>query len=218
MFRVSYIRIRSLLHQHHHHPTMDAQIATNSTSPTKLKVLPHNQYHTTDTLSPLTVAPSPLTQFHTWFQHAVAAGVHEPEAMSLATATPTGIPSARIVLFKQLDDTGFVFFTNYASRKSHELAANPRAALAFYWREVHRSVRVLGRVERVDAAESEAYFRGRPVGSRVGAWASRQSEVVGEGEVGKRVEEIRKRFRVEEGVEADIPLPEFWGGWRVVPE
>jgi pyridoxamine-phosphate oxidase len=139
--------------------------------------------------------------------------------MSLSTCTRSGIPSSRIVLLKQVDPRGFVFFTNYASRKSRELQENPRAALAFFWREVSRQVRVVGRVEKVSKEESEAYFKSRPVGSRIGAWASRQSSVVGEEEVGKRVEEIQHKFGVIDGAtETDIPLPEFWGGWRVIPE
>ncbi|KAJ7176002.1 pyridoxamine 5'-phosphate oxidase [Mycena filopes] len=198
---------------------MDAVIA--EPTPNTIKVLPHTQYHNPDALSPSTVLPSPLDQFHAWFAHAVQAGVHEPEAMSLSTASPTGLPSARIVLFKQLDPRGFVFFTNYGSRKSAELAANPHAALVFYWREVARSVRVVGRVERVERGESAAYFGGRPVGSRLGAWASRQSEVVGEGEVQARLEGLKERFGAVgaegEVKDVEVPLPDFWGGWRVVP-
>jgi len=181
-------------------------------SPDKLKVLPHHQYITPDHLSPLAVAPSPIDQFRTWFKEAVEGGiVQEPEAMSLSTATPTGIPSARIVLFKQLDSRGFVFFTNYTSRKSQELLMNPNAALVFYWREVHRSVRVLGRVEKISKGESEEYYQSRPLGSRLGAWASRQSTVVGEDELTARLKKVEERFGEE------VPLPEFWGGWRVVP-
>ncbi|KAJ7677497.1 pyridoxamine 5'-phosphate oxidase [Mycena rosella] len=188
-------------------------------SPDRIQVLPHNQYHTADALSPASVAPSPLDQFRTWFAEAVQdAAVHEPEAMSLSTATPAGIPSARIVLFKQLDARGFVFFTNYTSRKSQELLANPHAALVFYWREIHRSVRVLGRVEKLAAPESEAYFKSRPLGSRLGAWASKQSTVVAEGEVHARLDRLKERFGADGDSEAaDVPLPEFWGGWRVVP-
>ncbi|KAJ6621874.1 hypothetical protein B0H10DRAFT_2016169 [Mycena sp. CBHHK59/15] len=198
-------------------PAMDVVIA--QPSPSKIQVLPHNQYHTTDALSPASVSPSPLEQFRAWFSDAVEGGnVHEPEAMSLSTATPSGIPSARIVLFKQLDDRGFVFFTNYTSRKSKELLANPHAALVFYWREIHRSVRVLGKVEKIDARESEEYFKSRPVGSRLGAWASKQSTVVGEGEVFARLDHLKERFGVDDYSEAaDVPPPDFWGGWRVVP-
>ncbi|KAJ7095747.1 pyridoxamine 5'-phosphate oxidase [Mycena belliarum] len=205
--------LRGLVHTARIH-TMD--VVLTEPAPRTLQVLPHNQYHTTDALSPASVLPSPLDQFHAWFADAVEGGkVHEPEAMSLSTATPDGIPSARIVLFKQLDARGFVFFTNYTSRKSQELLANPHAALAFYWREVHRSVRVLGRVEKITAEESAAYFKSRPVGSRLGAWASRQSTVVGEGEVFARLDRLKERFG--DSADAEIPLPDFWGGWRVVP-
>lgn len=182
-------------------------------SPQKLEVLPHNQYETPeDHLSPSAVSPSPLDQFHAWFSEIVSGGkVSEPEAVSLSTATPTGIPSARIVLFKQLDDKGFVFYTNYTSRKSQELLDNPNAAMVFYWREVHRSVRVMGRVEQVDRAESHAYFQSRPIGSKLGAWASHQSSVVQEGQVDARLESLKDRF------DGDVPTPEFWGGWRIIP-
>ncbi|KAF7298867.1 Pyridoxamine 5-phosphate oxidase [Mycena indigotica] len=176
-------------------------------------VLPHTQYNDVQHLTPSTVQPSPLDQFRTWFAAAAAANVHEPEAMSLSTCTPDGLPSARIVLFKQIDARGFVFFTNYTSRKSAELLANPNAALVFYWREVSRQVRITGRVEKVSKEESEQYFNGRPLGSRLGAWASPQSSVVTEDEVQKRLEEVKARF----GDANDIPLPDFWGGWRVIP-
>ncbi|KAG6844659.1 hypothetical protein H0H87_005027 [Tephrocybe sp. NHM501043] len=177
----------------------------------QLKVLPHHQYITKEGLSPSSVAPSPIDQFRAWFKQAVEGKVEEPEAMSLSTATASGIPSARMVLFKELDHRGFVFFTNYTSRKSHELLANPHAALVFYWREVHRSVRVVGRVEKVSVEESSEYFHSRPVESQMGAWASKQSSVVGEGEVRERLKKLEQKFG------QDVPLPEFWGGWRVVP-
>jgi pyridoxamine-phosphate oxidase len=186
----------------------------------KLQVTDHRQYNTTDSLSPSSVSPCPLDQFRIWFSETLESGVvEEPEAMSLSTATASGIPSVRIVLFKQLDTRGFIFFTNYTSRKSLELLANPLAALVFYWREIHRSVRVLGKVEKISRQESEIYFKSRPLGSRLGAWASKQSSVVGEGEVHAQLEKIRARFGVKDGAEdADIPLPDFWGGWRVVPQ
>ncbi|PFH53890.1 hypothetical protein AMATHDRAFT_44939 [Amanita thiersii Skay4041] len=186
----------------------------------KLKVLSHNQYFNHDVLSPNTVKKNPLDQFEIWFNHASTSGhVQEPEAMSLSTATPDGIPSARIVLFKRLDPRGFIFFTNYHSRKSQELAANPRAALVFYWREIHRSVRILGKVEKISRDESEEYFNSRPLGSRLGAWASKQSTVVQEGEVMQRLHGMEKRFNASaEDKDVTIPLPDFWGGWRVVPD
>ncbi|THV03853.1 pyridoxamine 5'-phosphate oxidase [Dendrothele bispora CBS 962.96] len=181
-------------------------------NPDELKVLAHQQYQTSDTLSPSTVLPSPLDQFHVWFKAAVESGkVHEPEAMSLSTATPSGIPSARIVLFKQLDSRGFVFFTNYTSRKSKELEANPNAALVFYWREIHRSVRVVGKVEKVSREESEEYFKSRPIGSQLGAWASKQSTIIGEDVLTERLKNVEEKFG------DNVPLPDFWGGWRVVP-
>ncbi|KAG7088299.1 hypothetical protein E1B28_012309 [Marasmius oreades] len=200
-----------------HRPLM-ADVIISEPSSDKIKVLPHNQYQTLDHLSPSTVLPSPLDQFHVWFKEAVQGGVHEPEAMSLSTATPNGVPSARIVLFKQLDSRGFVFFTNYTSRKSRELDSNPNAALVFYWREIHRSVRVVGIVEKISHEESEEYFKTRPLGSRLGAWASEQSTVVEEGELQARLRKIEERFGVREGdLEASVPLPDYWGGWRVIP-
>jgi len=122
----------------------------------------------------------------------------------------------RVVLLKQVDERGFVFFTNYESRKSRELLESGHAALAFYWRELHRQVRVVGRIERVAEEESDAYYVTRPVGSRVGAWASPQSSVVGEGDVQQRVHDVEHRFGLDAGKD-DVPRPPFWGGWRVVP-
>ncbi|KAI0345767.1 pyridoxamine 5'-phosphate oxidase [Trametopsis cervina] len=186
--------------------------------PDKLKIVSHRQYDPPESLSPSNVLPSPLDQFRKWFTE-VQGQVHEPEAMSLSTATASGVPSSRYVLFKQLDKRGFVFYTNYTSRKSQELLQNPYAALAFYWREVHRQVRIVGKVEKVSKEESEEYFTSRPVGSRLGAWASDQSKVVGEGEVRGKLEEVKAKFQVGESTEnAQIPLPEFWGGWRVIPQ
>lgn len=195
--------------------SMDAPVAT---APAKLQVTSRTQYDTLESLTPSSVAPSPLEQFHIWFTAAQGV-VREPEAMALSTCTPAGVPSVRIVLFKQLDARGFVFYTNYTSRKSRELAANPHAALAFYWREISRQVRVVGRVERVSPEETAEYFRSRPVGSRLGAWASRQSAVVRQGEVAERLEEVKRRFGADDQAQdADVPVPEFWGGWRVIPE
>ncbi|KAJ3568755.1 hypothetical protein NP233_g5506 [Leucocoprinus birnbaumii] len=195
--------------------SMDAVI---SSSPDKIKVLPHYQYETHDHLTPSTAQPSPIDQFRRWFQEAVDNGVQEPEAMSLSTATPNGIPSARIVLFKQVDSRGFVFYTNYTSRKSRELLDNPHAALVFYWREMHRSVRIVGKVEKLSKEESSEYFQSRPVGSRLGAWASKQSSVIGEHDLEERLEKLQNKFGVKEGdKEGQVPTPDFWGGWRVIP-
>ncbi|KAF8798801.1 pyridoxamine 5'-phosphate oxidase [Phlegmacium glaucopus] len=198
---------------------LSMDVVLSQPEPDKLQVLPHHQYVTAEHLTPSTVSPSPLDQFRLWFKQAVEGGkVEEPEAMSLSTATPTGIPSARIVLLKQVDARGFVFFTNYTSRKSQELIVNPHAALVFYWREIHRSVRVTGRVEKLTFKESDEYFQSRPIGSRVGAWASRQSTVIGESELDARLKKLQDRFRVHENQgDGDVPTPDFWGGWRVIP-
>ena len=151
----------------------------------------------------------PLRQFQKWFD-AAADVVRVREAMAVATATAEGAPSVRMVLLKAADDRGLAFFTHYTSRKGRELEANPQAALLFHWDSLGRQVRVEGRVERVSAEESDAYFATRPAGARVGANASRQSEVLSDrGELERRVAEL---------AEADLTRPESWGGFRVVPE
>jgi pyridoxamine 5'-phosphate oxidase len=159
------------------------------------------------------INPDPIRQFQSWFDQAVAAQLDEPNAMTLATATPEGRPSARIVLLKGFDAQGFVFHTNYQGRKGQELASNPWAALLFFWRELERQVRIEGAVEVLPASESDAYFRTRPVGSRIGAWASPQSEVIAD-----RVElEQRVRQKEQEFLGQEVPRPPFWGGFRVRP-
>jgi len=160
------------------------------------------------------VAADPVAQFRTWFREAEEAGVRLPETMVLATASADGAPSARAVLLKGVDERGFAFFTNRESRKARELAANPRAALVFHWPALGRQVRVEGRVSAVEAAETEAYFRTRPRGSRIGAWASPQSLVIASREeLGRRVAEAEAAHPGD-----DVPLPPFWGGYRVEPE
>jgi pyridoxamine 5'-phosphate oxidase len=160
------------------------------------------------------VDPDPFRQFRAWFAEAEATRLYQPDAMTLATATADGRPSARQVLLRGTDERGFTFFTNYDSRKAAELAANPRAALLLFWAELHRQVRVEGRVEAVSAEESEAYFATRPRGSQLGAWASPQSEVIAGREVLDRaMQEVTRRF---EG--RPVPRPPHWGGYRVVPE
>lgn len=160
------------------------------------------------------VAADPIAQFLAWFDDAQAAELREPNAMTLATATPDGAPSARIVLLKGVDERGFVFYTDYRSRKGEELAANPRAALVFHWAELERQVRVTGTVARVSREESEAYYRTRPVGSRIGAWASHQSRpIAGRAELEAREAELARRY-----ADGDVPLPPHWGGYRVAPE
>jgi pyridoxamine 5'-phosphate oxidase len=156
----------------------------------------------------------PLAQFRTWLAQAEAAALPLPEAMTLATATPDGKPSARMVLLRGLDERGFVFFTNYQSRKGNELAINPRAALVFYWPELDRQVRVEGLVEQVSSAESDAYFRTRPRGSRLGAWASPQSEVI----PARAFLEDQARQAAERFPNEEVPRPPHWGGLRVLPD
>ena len=159
-------------------------------------------------------APDPIEQFRGWFEDALAADLHEPNAMTLATATPEGRSSARIVLVKGFDERGFVFYTNYGGRKARELEANPYCALVFYWGELERQVRVEGRVSRVSEEESDAYFASRPRGSRLGAWASEQSRPVGDrGTLERRLRELEREYEGRE-----IPRPPFWGGYRVEPE
>lgn len=168
-------------------------------------------------LSRTTLSPSPLTQFHAWFAAAHAAHVYQPETVTLATASlPSGAVSARVVFLKELDTRGFVIYSNWdTSRKAADVASNPRAALTFWWREVERQVRVEGAVERLSSKESQVYYDTRARGSRIGAWASPQSQVLGgREELEERVRRVEERF---EGVE-EIPVPEFWGGVRVVPE
>ena len=195
--------------------TMDA---IRQPSPTTVQVVSHPQYEAKDALSPSTVPSDPLTLFRAWFTEAEAnPALVDPEAMALSTADARGRPSTRFVLLKQLDAHGIVFFTNYNSRKSKELDENPWASLAIYWGPVHRQVRVVGKVEKLEKEGSEAYFRTRPLGSRIGAWASPQSSVVKEGELADKVKEIEKRFKAEGVEEADVPLPDFWGGWRIIP-
>lgn len=156
----------------------------------------------------------PLAQFRQWFAEAVRAELLEPNAMTLATVTPSGDPAARTVLLKDLDATGFVFFTNYDSAKGRDLAHTPRACLLFFWGELERQVRITGRVERLTADESLAYFRSRPRGSQLGAWASPQSRVIESRDILDRaLAELDATY-----TGADIPLPPFWGGFRVMPE
>ncbi|WP_261546456.1 pyridoxamine 5'-phosphate oxidase [Burkholderia multivorans] len=158
-------------------------------------------------------APDPFAQFDRWFNEALAAKLPEPNAMTLATVGADGRPSARIVLVKGVDERGFVFFTNYESRKGRDLAAHPYAALLFYWIELERQVRIEGRVEKTSADESDRYFASRPVGSRIGAWASEQSAVI---DSRATLEAREKAFSERYG--DDPPRPPHWGGYRVVPD
>jgi pyridoxamine 5'-phosphate oxidase len=159
------------------------------------------------------VPADPFDLFRRWWERALTAGLRQPEAMTLATATPDGVPSARMVLLRGFDERGFVFFTNYTSRKGQELAANRRAALVIYWAELDRQIRMEGQAERVSADESDAYFQSRERGSRLGAWASPQSQVLsGRDALEQRMEELTGRYQ-----DKSIPRPPYWGGIRVVP-
>lgn len=172
------------------------------------------QEYTLGGLLETVVSIDPFLQFRAWFDQALASGIHEPNAMTLATCTPDGTPSARIVLLKGLDARGFTFFTNYESRKGRELAANPRAALVIFWPELERQIRIDGRVERVSDAESDEYHASRPRGSQLGAWTSWQSEVIASREIlEKRLAEYLKQFG-----DGPIPRPPHWGGYRLVPD
>ncbi len=155
----------------------------------------------------------PFVLFATWFEAATESGLIHPEAMALGTASPDGAPSVRMVLLKEVDERGFIFFTNHGSRKGAELTGNPRASLCFHWANLERQVRVEGDVGRISAEESDAYFQTRPRGSRIGAWASRQSErLPSRADFDRRVRECEERFKGGE-----VPLPPFWGGYRVRP-
>lgn len=165
-------------------------------------------------LSEKSAGHDPLSLFHTWYQDAIRGGIYLPESMALGTATPDGKPSVRLVLLKGYDDRGFVFFTNYGSRKAAELEANPQATLVFHWAPLQRQVRLEGTVERISKEDSEAYFHTRPRGSQIGAWASRQSEPLpSRSTLEERVREYQVRFKGD-----PIPLPPFWGGYRLDPE
>jgi pyridoxamine 5'-phosphate oxidase len=170
--------------------------------------------YTREGLSEADVDADPVVQFGRWFEEANSAGLLEPTAMTLATSTPDGGPSARMVLLRGFDQRGFVFYTNYESRKGAELAANPRAALVFWWGELERQVRIEGRVERTTREESEAYFHSRPPGSQLSAAASPQSQVID----GRAVLERRVAALATSQQDGQVPLPPFWGGFRVAPE
>jgi pyridoxamine 5'-phosphate oxidase len=159
------------------------------------------------------VAPNAMTQFETWWNEAVTSEISEPNAMTLATASADGVPSARIVLLKGFDERGFVFYTNYSSFKGEQIAENPRACLVFFWKELERQVRIMGVVEKISAQESDEYFDSRPEGSRISGMISPQSSV------------IKNREWLEEKVNSatlqltgkHIPRPDYWGGYRVKP-
>ncbi len=163
-------------------------------------------------LSENDMAVNPIEQFARWWNDAINSEIAEVNAMTLATATKDGKPSARIVLLKGFDENGFIFFTNYESHKGKELEENPYAALIFFWKEIERQIRIEGEVKKIDAAESDAYFNSRPEGSRIGAWASPQSNIIANREL---LEQNVKQYAEE--FKNSIPRPPFWGGYRVMP-
>jgi pyridoxamine 5'-phosphate oxidase len=172
------------------------------------------QYDRNPPLTEADVLPDPLAQFQRWLADAESAGLVEPTAMALGTVSAQGAPSVRIVLFKGLHQGGFTFYTNYESRKGQELAARPLAALTFWWDKLERQVRIEGRVERVPAELSDRYFHSRPRGSQIGAYTSRQSQVLPQrAELDARLAATEHKFAGQ-----PIPLPEYWGGYRVVPD
>jgi pyridoxamine 5'-phosphate oxidase len=165
-------------------------------------------------LDEASVHPDPLVEFARWFEEALKAESRDPNAMTLATASPDGTPSARIVLLKGFDERGFVFFTDYRSRKGEELEKNPRAALVFYWPELERQVRIAGTVSVTEREESEQYFGSRPRGSRISAWISHQSQVIGSRQqLEAQISQIERRYPGD-----DVPLPPYWGGFRLRPQ
>lgn len=170
--------------------------------------------HSAEGLRRRDLDPDPIKQFANWFTAAIEAGIRDVNAMSLATATADAKPSVRIILLKGFDHDGFVFFTNYASEKGKQLEANPNAALGFYWIEIDRQIRISGTVERTPRDESERYFHSRPLGSQLGAWASRQSDVID----GRRVLDARMAKITERYRDKPVPLPPHWGGYRLKPD
>ena len=165
-------------------------------------------------LSEADLDPDPVKQFRAWFDEARSSGIPEPNAMTLGTSDKSGIVSCRTVLLKAYDDRGFVFFTNYGSRKAHQIAENPRASLLFPWVALARQIEIAGTVEKISSAESLAYFLSRPFGSRLGAWVSGQSSVVSSRQILlAKFDELKRRF-----ADGEVPKPEGWGGYRVIPE
>ena len=171
------------------------------------------QEYSKQTLNEQDLDPDAIGQFERWWHEALQSEVEEPNAMTLATASASGKPSARVVLLKGYDQNGFVFYSNYNSNKGRQMADNPQVCLVFFWKELERQVRIEGTVSRVPAEESDAYFSSRPEGSRIGAWASPQSQVIGSRQVlEENVTELEKSFAGKE-----IDRPAFWGGYLVKP-
>jgi pyridoxamine 5'-phosphate oxidase len=169
--------------------------------------------YSSETLLEKDVASEPIQQFQKWWDQAIETEILEANAMTLATASADGLPSARVVLIKDFDERGFVFYTNYKSYKAEQLEENPKACLVFYWKELERQVRIIGLVEKVSETESNQYFHSRPIGSRIGAWASPQSKVIENREwLESEFEKRKEEFRDEQ-----VSRPPHWGGYRVKP-
>jgi pyridoxamine 5'-phosphate oxidase len=165
-------------------------------------------------INPMEMLPDPFDQFSTWFQEAASDGIEEPNAMILATVGNNHRPSARIVLLKESDGKGFIFYTNYQSKKAKQIDDNPYGALLFPWHTIHRQVRIEGNIERLTEAASDKYFQTRPAGSQIGAWVSQQSkEIAIQEELDKQAEILKNNYRNKE-----IPRPPYWGGFRLVPD
>lgn len=162
-----------------------------------------------------TTAPSdPLILFKDWFDFATKIDPDFANALTLSTATSNAVPSNRIVLLKDYNAKGFVFYTNYGSRKAKELEENPRASMVFWWKEIYRQVRIEGKVHKVSESESKLYFSSRPQGSKIGAWASRQSSIIANRqELARKVKQVQEKYK-----DGEVPLPPFWGGYRLVPQ
>lgn len=194
--------------------SMKSQMSEASSGARAIELAKMRLSYSRESLTESQANPDPIVQFQEWFQQAAAA-LTEPNAMTLATVSPAGQPSARVVLLKGLEEGDFIFYTNYESRKGRELDENPRAALVFHWPELERQVRVEGSVRRVSSGQSDAYFASRPRGSRLSAWASEQSApVTGREELEDRLSRLERRF---EGAEA-VPRPPYWGGYALRPE
>jgi pyridoxamine 5'-phosphate oxidase len=198
-------------------PPSQARLNSDAVAPANEKLNAQAEQYKKGTLERADLDRDPLTQFDAWFKHAQAHGVHQPETVCLSTASlPSGRVSARIVYLKELDHAGFVIYSNFeTSRKGRDLEGNKWASLTFWWRELERQVRVEGMAERLEPEDSQVYYDTRIRGSRIGAWASRQSQVLeGREELEGCVHDVEKRFEGEE----KIPCPDFWGGLRIKPE
>ena len=183
-----------------------------------MKLADLRQDYSLQSLDITDVANDPFDQIKRWFEEAIKSEILEPNAMTLATATTEGKPSARIVLLKGINNQGFVFFTNYESRKGVEIAANPNAALCFCWLELQRQIRIEGTIEKIAETDSDTYFQSRPVSSRIGAWASPQSQVIDSRAVIEENENVyKKQFLTEGGADVEIPRPAHWGGYVLKP-